>query len=330
MGTNFFIARDHDHAIATLERGLAVARGLDDFRLDTELNLRLAIVHHGLGNYPRVLDLTGRNIEVLTGARIYRAFTGPILTATNSRTYRARSLAELGQFAEAIPVAEEAVRIAEAIEYLNSLVVALWTLGMLHLRRGDLAAAIPVLERDVQLCQTAEILTMSALATPCLGLAYALSGRVPEAMPLLEQAIEHGAKGTGGQAWQIGITGEGYLIAGQIGEAAKLADRSLRLAREGKERGYEAWALRLLGEIASRRDPPDIEQATAHYRQAIGLSEVLGMRPLVAHCHLGLGALARKTGRGEQAQEQLTTATAMYRQMDMRFWLERAEAEMGA
>jgi tetratricopeptide (TPR) repeat protein len=225
-------------------------------------------------------------------------------------------------------VAEEAVRIAEAIEYLNSLVVALQALGVLHLRRGDLGAAIPVLERTVHLCQTAEILTVLASAASFLGLAYALSGRWSEAMPLLEQAVEHGAKGTGEHAWQSGVTGEGYLVAGRIGDAAKLADRSLRFAREGKERGYEAWALRLLGEIASRRHPPDIEQATTHYRQAIGLAEELGMRPLVAHCHLGLGKLYRATGQRDHANERLTTATTMYRDMDMRFYLEQAKAEL--
>ena len=53
------------------------------------------------------------------------------------------------------------------------------------------------------------------------------------------------------------------------------------------------------------------------------------MRPLVAHCHLGLGKLDRRTGRREQAREHLSTATTMYRAMDMRFWLEQAEAEMG-
>jgi tetratricopeptide (TPR) repeat protein len=330
MGTNFFIARDHQRALDTLERGLAVAAGLDDFRLETELNMRLAMVYHALGNYPRALSLTRRNIEVLTGDRIYRAFTGPLLTATNSRTWRVRSLAELGQFAEAIPVAEEAVRIAEAIEYLNSLVVALWALGTLHLWRGDLAAAIPLLERDVQLCQAAEILTMSAWVASCLGLSYALSGRAPEAMPLLEQAVEQGAKGTGDHARQIGVTGEGYLLAGHIDVAAKLADHSLRLAREGKERGSEAWALRLLGEIASRRDPPDIEQAIAHYHQAMVLAEELGMRPLLAHCHLGLGKLFRRTGKRQQARQHLATATTMYREMSMPFWLEQAEAELGA
>jgi len=53
------------------------------------------------------------------------------------------------------------------------------------------------------------------------------------------------------------------------------------------------------------------------------------MRPLVAHCHLGLGRLYRCTGNQAQAQEHLVMATAMYREMDMGFWLEKAEAELG-
>jgi tetratricopeptide (TPR) repeat protein len=329
MGTNFFIARDHHRAINTLERGLAVATGLDDFRLETELNFRLAMVHHGLGNYPRVLDLTKRNLEVLTGDRVYQAFTGPLLNATNSRTWRVRSLAELGRFVEAVPLAEEAVRIAEAIDHLNSLVVALWGLGLLHLRRGHLAAAIPVLERDVLLCQEAEILTVSAWAASCLGVAYALSGRSSEAMPLLEQAVEHGAKGTGDHAWQIGVTGEGYLLADHIDEATRFADRTLRLSRDAKERGHEAWALRLLGEIASHRDPRDVGNAEEHYGQAMTLADGLGMRPLVAHCHFGLGKLYRRTDTRGKAQEHVTTAATMYREMGMSFWLEKAEAELG-
>jgi hypothetical protein len=52
------------------------------------------------------------------------------------------------------------------------------------------------------------------------------------------------------------------------------------------------------------------------------------MRPLVAHCHLGLGRICRSTGKRQQAQEHLTTATTMYRAMDMRFWLEQAEEEL--
>ena len=107
----------------------------------------------------------------------------------------------------------------------------------------------------------------------------------------------------------------------------RLAESARELTRERKERGLEARARWLLGEIAGHPDRRDVEKAEAHYRQAMALATELGMRPLVAHCHLGLGQLCRCTGKRQQAQEHLTTATTMYREMDMRFWLEKAEAE---
>jgi hypothetical protein len=86
--------------------------------------------------------------------------------------------------------------------------------------------------------------------------------------------------------------------------------------------------LRLLGDIAAHPDRFEVDAAEAHYRQARALAEELGLRPLLAHCHLGLAKLYRRTDKSEQAQEHLTTATTMYREMDMRFWLEQAEAEL--
>jgi hypothetical protein len=88
--------------------------------------------------------------------------------------------------------------------------------------------------------------------------------------------------------------------------------------------------LHLLGDIAAHPDRFDAARGEGHYRQALALAEPHGMRPLVAHCHLGLGRLYRRTGDRQQAQQHLTTATTMYREMDMRFWLEQAEAEMRA
>ncbi len=91
-------------------------------------------------------------------------------------------------------------------------------------------------------------------------------------------------------------------------------------------RGYQAHAYRLLGEVARRREPPDVDQATAHYRQALALAEELGMRPLQAHCHLGLGTLYATTGQRQQAHAELSAAIDLYRAMDMTFWLPQAEA----
>ena len=100
----------------------------------------------------------------------------------------------------------------------------------------------------------------------------------------------------------------------------------LALAREHQQKGYQAYAIHLLGEIAARRDPPQVELATVHYQQALVLAEDLGMRPLQAHCHRGLGTLYTATGQQEQARTALSAAMALYRAMEMTFWLPQTEA----
>ena len=164
-----------------------------------------------------------------------------------------------------------------------------------------------------------------------LGHVYAWSGRVGEGVSLLQQALTAYESAGIGYFHSLSVVqlGEAYLLADQVEDARACADRAVMLARERGERGHEAWALRLLGEIASHHDPPDVAAAEAHYGAAMALASELGMRPLVAHCHLGLGKLYRRTGDRAKAEEHLTTAATMYREMDMGFWLEKAEAELG-
>src|SRR5215470_5795394 len=92
--------------------------------------------------------------------------------------------------------------------------------------------------------------------------------------------------------------------------------------------GHEAWILRLLGEIAARREPLEVEHALAHYRQALTLAEELGMRPLQAHCHHGLGTLYAASGQREPAHAELSAAIEMYQSMEMTFWLPQAKAAL--
>jgi tetratricopeptide (TPR) repeat protein len=163
-----------------------------------------------------------------------------------------------------------------------------------------------------------------------LGAAYVLTGRVAEALPLLEQVVQQTAAMGVVSDHVLGVIplGEGYLRAGRIEDALHQAQHAVEVCRQHQQRGHEAWALRLLGEVVAQRHPPEAEQAAAHYRQALALADELGMRPLQAHCHLGLGTLHLKAGQREPARAELSTAIDLYRAMDMAFWLPQAEAAL--
>jgi tetratricopeptide (TPR) repeat protein len=201
---------------------------------------------------------------------------------------------------------------------------------MLSLRKGDLGRALPLLERAVGICQDEDLLFWFPWVAAALGAAYTLSGRVADAVALLTQAMEQ-STAREKVAYQVLCRlplGEAQLLAGRPAEAQVLAERALALAREHHERGNQAYALRLLGNIAARREPPEVAQAEAHYRQALTLANELGMRPLVAHCHRGLGTLYAAIGQREQARAELATAVEMYRGMEMTFWLPQTETAL--
>jgi tetratricopeptide (TPR) repeat protein len=180
------------------------------------------------------------------------------------------------------------------------------------------------------MCQDVDLpLFFTQIAVP-LGAAYTLGGRFADAVPLLTQALE---KATAMERVHVQTPcslslGEAQMLAGHLEDAHSLAERTLSLACEYQQRGHQAYALGLLGDIAARRESPESVQAEAYYRQALALADELGMRPLLAHCHLGLGTLYARIDRREQARAELSAAIALYRAMDMTFWLLQAEAAL--
>jgi tetratricopeptide (TPR) repeat protein len=203
-------------------------------------------------------------------------------------------------------------------------------LGAVYAAQGNLDLAIDALGRGLALSREWQTQPWGVLSR--LGYACALSGRLPEALGLLEEAAARSVPTMSvmglGRAMQLAWHAETYLLDRRLGDAVGRAQQAMSLSQRHNERGHEAWSLRLLGEIGSHADLLDVEATEAHYRQAMDLAGELGMRPLVAHCHLGLGKLYRRAGKRDQAQEHFTTATMMYREMGMTYWLEKAEAEM--
>jgi class 3 adenylate cyclase/tetratricopeptide (TPR) repeat protein len=251
--------------------------------------------------------------------------------AVMARAFLARALAELGVFDHGRHHGQEALRLGEALDHPFSLIWACLDLGHLEDLRGEFIQAIMLLERAVALAHEWNIAYLAPIAMAALGHVYARSGRVEEGVSLLQQALAGYASSGIGYLRSVSTTqlGKALLLAGRVEEARDAGTRVVAFASERGERGHEAWAHHLLGDMASHRDCPDVTAAEAHYITSTALASEFGMRPLVAHCRLSLGRLYGRAG-DRRATEHLATAMSLFHEMGMRFWFEKVEAEMQA
>jgi len=125
----------------------------------------------------------------------------------------------------------------------------------------------------------------------------------------------------GHRGWAYVAVGRACLLLEPFDEARHFGKCSVESLQ--RQPGSLAHALHLLGDVASHPDAFDAETGAAHYRQALAIAKQHGMRPLIAHCNLGLGQLYGRMGKSEHARENLTAATTMYRDVDMDFCLEQ-------
>src|SRR5262249_21366307 len=284
----------------------------------------LSDTHLVRGEYREAAKLLERNIG-LDGKLRAERFGTPAITSAASEFLLGAALASLGRFDEAIGHGEAAVRIAEEADHPFTLLLGLYHLGYAHLLRGDFPRAARILERCLQLGRTWQFIGATPDVAATLGYAYALSGRTEESLALVAGAVEELPRQPQFRPALILLcAGMTCFSVGRIDEAANHAREALALTRRLGARGNEAHALCFNGEIAAAAGAED---ADGYYRQALALAEPRGMRPLVAHCHLGLGKMHHRMGNPGQVQEHLVIASAMYREMNMTYWLGRAKAE---
>ena len=315
---------DLDGAMAAGQQALDLAVELGDSALQVQTSHRLGQVYAASGDFGRAAELLRRNVEAAdrepgtpsTGVRLH------------SQAWLAWTLSVLGAFAEGRRHGEEALRLATLEGRGSTPIVVRTRLGHLYLAQGDLEHAIRVLEQGLALCRASGDRNSLRLIVAGLGYASALQGRLAEGRALLEEAISEGIRtGARNPRWLAWLS-EVCRLAGRGEEAWQHARQALDLARQRKERGDEALALHQLGVVHAHADPPDAVQAEAHYQQALALAEALGMRPLEAHCHLGLGKLVCRDRTQDAGLRPVAYAITLYRAMDMTFWLPRTEGAL--
>jgi class 3 adenylate cyclase/tetratricopeptide (TPR) repeat protein len=325
----FLMDGNTNQALAEGQRAVAIAEEAGNFALRVIAGGYLGAIYSELGNYKQAVELLQKTVDALAGDLICERLGQTALPAVFARARLAVCFAEQGEFAEGLRIGEEALRIAESVDQPYSLIWACLGLGHLNLRSGELQKAISAQKRALELIRVWNIPTYFPWAAAQFGYALTLTGNLSEGTQFLDDALKRAVVTSymvGHLLW-LTCLGEAHLLAGRMEEAVKVAVQALSRCRDCGEKGNMAWTMRLLGEIEAHRDPPEAEKANECYRNAIAIAEELRMRPLIAHCHLGLGKLYKRTEKQDKAQEHLTVATTMFRQMNMSFWLEKAEAE---
>jgi class 3 adenylate cyclase/tetratricopeptide (TPR) repeat protein len=327
----FVMAGDFGAALQAGLRALAIGESQADVAIQVVANGYLGVAYRSRGEYLDAVRHCEAAIALIPEGLAQERFGQAAIQSSQARNNLAIALGELGHFVEAFGRLREAIHIAEEAAHVYTLVFPLLGLGTLRLDQGNFADAVAPLERGFDLCRTRE----APLGLPdfawALGAAYHGTGRGPEGVALMENA----ARGFAEQnvrvprwAGRVGALGGAYLLDGRLADATRIAQDGLAEARQRGERGVEGQLLRLLGDIAAHPDRFEADTAEAHYRLGLALAEAMGLRPLLAHCHFGLGKLHRRCGKREEARERLTTAGTMFGEMDMRYWLTRATAEL--
>jgi tetratricopeptide (TPR) repeat protein len=320
-----------DEALVTGTRALEIAGRFEDLQLRILTTTCLEQAYYYRGEYARVAEIATENLAVLPSEWVNEYFGLTLTASVASRTWLIMSLAELGRFAEASKYEAEATQIAEPTQHAFTIAWAHFAASILYAIKGDWTEARPRIDHWIAMVRTGNVVALlpwaiafSAQALAEIGEASEALRRVREGEQLLERQTASGIVGHRGCAYHA--VSRACLLLGRIDEARRLADRAVESSRH--QPGFAAHAFHLLGDIATHPDRFDAESGAAHYRQAMTLAELHGMRPLLARCHLGMGQLYRRIGETERARENLAAARTMHCEMDMDFRFGRAASDV--
>jgi class 3 adenylate cyclase/tetratricopeptide (TPR) repeat protein len=325
----YYLTGEPGKAIQYGERCQAIGHALRDPSLQELARRYMGHSYHAQGEYRQAESVLRENLHVL-GAASAGWVESDRLSEVASAAWIAFAMADLGDFAAAQAFAERALQTAEESSDAYTKAIASTMAGLVWLRRGFPGRAVPHLQRSVQGCKDAHLPLWQPVASSLLGLALVMLDALDEALPLLEDAVERtGELGIKAYLalWQTHLA-EGLLAAGRIERARALAEQALQLAIAHHERGHQAWALKVCGDVAAQQGEAGREAARAYYADALSLARQLGARPLGALTHLGMGRLFRRSGLRESAEEQLAEALALCVDLGLGVWVERAAGEL--
>ena len=319
-----------DLSVGIGEQCLRMTEAGGDPALGAQARRYMGHCYHAQGRFRQADLILRQNLEVLEASGDIDRTGRDSLAYVASCGWLAFVMTELGEFDRAQVYADKACQAAQASKHAYTAVIAQTLEALVWLRRGQPSRAMHPLEQSLRACTEHYLALWQPVASSWLGLTHVLLGQTKEAIPFLQEGVTR-TEALGIKAYlSLWVThlAEGLLASGQTDHARVTAEHALDLALTHKEGGHQARALCLLGDIASQDGSLESGQAEGYYRHGLMLADNLGMRPVLALCHLGLGKLYRSRGQRLGAEEHLGAAFSLFAEMDMRLWLVRSASEL--
>ena len=297
------LAGDLDEALLSGTRALKLADQLNDLRLKIPTTTHLEQAHYWRGDDERVIELASNNLAALPSEWGHEYFGLAAAPSVWDRCWLAMSLAQLGRLSEASEYELQAVRMAEPMHNLSTMSMAWRASITVNITVGKWAKALTVCEPWIAMLRQGHGNIHLPFAVSSSAWLLARTGEASEAETRIEQGNElldnHAASGilfTHG--WSCLALGHACLLLGRLGDARKFASRAIEPSPSLV--AFAPHAIELLGQIATQSDGLEADAGEAHYRKAMSVAEPRGLRPIVAHCNLGLGKTYRRAGRASK------------------------------
>lgn len=315
-----WILGQHRNAIELGEKALSLAVRAEHFSHQIAIMSHLGIFFFNIGDYPKQIETHQKVRERLIGEDVYKQHGLASLPGALSRSMLVLGMAELGDFNKIEEIGNEALEIAEKVRNTLTLIFVYNFLAMAYLRLGKLEPALPILEKGHELCHFSEVRSMYSYTVGSLGYAYLLAKEPRRALAVLQEGTkEENLHASFWPTHPLIVLADAYRSTGEIPMATETVSRALELSDKREERGFEAWAMLVMAGINDAAER--FEEAKQWYRRALQQASKLSMRPLMAHCHKGLGNSCFRLGNKKEAQLENETALNIYRSLGMTYWL---------
>ena len=326
--THFWIRGQHKKAISFCEDALSLAESTGDFPVLITSTFHLGLPLLYTGEYQRQVKLHREIAQKLSGDAAFERYGLASLPSVLSRAFLIWGLAELGEFEEAEKWGKEGIEIANQGKNLFSATWIHACLGTYYLLHGRPNSAIRTLDQALALCREADALSVFSFIAANLGHAHCLLGNPDAVLPILEEAVKSHKSNlsTAPAIYPLTALAEVYHLKGQTKKAINNLEKAFEIFKQKGERGFGAWALYHMAKIQSQGESEQVQQATQSFRQAKKQAVELGMRPLLAHCHNGLGQVYIIEGKTSDARSELATALDLYRSMGMDHWMPQVQS----